>query len=114
LLAAADVHCQPNTGPEPFGVALVEALAAGRPVVTTALGAANEVVTDECGVRVEPGNAAALAAALARLIGDAAERERLGAAGPDRARHLSDPAAVLGRLGDQLGGLARGARAGVS
>jgi len=36
LLAAADIHCQPNTGPEPFGIAFVEALYAGLPVVTTA------------------------------------------------------------------------------
>ena len=34
LLAAADVFCQPNTGPEPFGIAFVEALYAGLPVVT--------------------------------------------------------------------------------
>ena len=40
LLVAADVHCQPNTGPEPFGVAFIEALAAGLPVVTVDLGAA--------------------------------------------------------------------------
>jgi glycosyltransferase involved in cell wall biosynthesis len=31
LLAAADLHCQPNSSPEPFGVAFVEALAAGLP-----------------------------------------------------------------------------------
>ena len=55
LLAAADVHCQPNTGPEPFGLAFVEALAAGRPVVTTALGGALEIVDETCGVHfVEP------------------------------------------------------------
>jgi glycosyltransferase involved in cell wall biosynthesis len=40
LLAAADIHCQPNTGPEPFGIAFVEALYAGLPVVSTRLGGA--------------------------------------------------------------------------
>src|SRR5262245_47777217 len=44
LLAAADVHCQANVSPEPFGVAFVEALAAGVPVVTSAIGGALEVV----------------------------------------------------------------------
>ena len=37
LLACADLHCQPNTGPEPFGIAFVEAMYAGLPVVTTAI-----------------------------------------------------------------------------
>src|SRR5262249_16690754 len=38
LLGAADIYCQPNTAAEPFGIALVEALLAELPVVTTALG----------------------------------------------------------------------------
>jgi glycosyltransferase involved in cell wall biosynthesis len=48
LLAAADIHCQPNTGPEPFGLAFIEALAAGLQVVTTSIGAATEIVTPAC------------------------------------------------------------------
>jgi glycosyltransferase involved in cell wall biosynthesis len=98
LLAAADIHCQPNTGPEPFGVAFVEALYAGRPVVTTRLGGAVEILTAACGVLVEPDDPAALAAALWALIADPAARARLGAAGPPRARALADPAAVAGHL----------------
>ncbi len=45
LLQAADVHCQPNTAPEPFGLAFVEALYAGLPVVTMDMGGAAEVLT---------------------------------------------------------------------
>lgn len=56
LLAASDVHCQPNTGPEPFGVAFVEALYAGLPVVTTAQGGALEIVDESCGRFVDPGD----------------------------------------------------------
>jgi glycosyltransferase involved in cell wall biosynthesis len=107
LLAAADIHCQPNTGPEPFGIAFVEALYAGLPVVTTRLGGAMEVVTEDCGRLVAPGDPAALAAALAALIADPAQRARLGAAGPARARALCDPALVLGRLGRRLHAVAR-------
>src|SRR5262249_38073183 len=44
LLNAADIHCQPNLGPESFGIGFVEALYAGLPVVTTALGGALEIV----------------------------------------------------------------------
>jgi glycosyltransferase involved in cell wall biosynthesis len=98
LLAAADVHCQANTGPEPFGIAFVEALYAGLPVVTTALGGAKEIVTETCGVLVPPGDTAALAGALGRVLTDDRWRQQLGSAGPARAAELCDPAARLGRL----------------
>jgi glycosyltransferase involved in cell wall biosynthesis len=98
LLAAADVHCQPNTGPEPFGNAFIEALYAGLPVVTTALGGALEIVDETCGVLVTPDEPGRLAEALGGLVRDAGLRARLGAAGPHRARHLCDPARQLGRI----------------
>jgi glycosyltransferase involved in cell wall biosynthesis len=109
LMAAADIHCQPNTGPEPFGIAFVEALYAGLPVVTTRLGGAQEVVTDACGVLVPPGDAGALASALASLMADPGTRRRLGAAGPARAALLCDPGQVLERLEGLLAGLRAGA-----
>jgi glycosyltransferase involved in cell wall biosynthesis len=102
LLAAADLFCQPNTAPEPFGVAYVEALAAGLPVVAAALGGALEVVDPTCGLLVPPGRPEALAEALARLAADPAHRRRLGAAGPARARAVADPAAALPRLAGAL------------
>ena len=48
--AAADVYFQPNTGPEPFGTAFVEALYAALPVVGTNVGGAAGIVTQDCGV----------------------------------------------------------------
>ena len=44
--AAADVFCQPNQGPEPFGMVFIEAQAMGCPVITTAMGGALEAVED--------------------------------------------------------------------
>jgi glycosyltransferase involved in cell wall biosynthesis len=102
LLAAADVHCQANVGPEPFGIAYVEALAAGLPVVASRAGGAVEIVDDSCGVLVPPGDPIALAAALERLIVDRAFRAQLAANAPGRARALSDPARQLSRLADAL------------
>jgi glycosyltransferase involved in cell wall biosynthesis len=107
VLAAADVHCQPNTGPEPFGVAFVEALYAGLPVATTALGGALEIVDESCGVLTPPGDAGALADALGRLTRDVGVRAGLGAAGPSRAAALCDPARQLTRLHELLGRVAR-------
>jgi glycosyltransferase involved in cell wall biosynthesis len=102
LLAAADIHCQPNTGPEPFGIAFVEALYAGLPVVSTRLGGAAEIITGDCGVLVSPDDPVALASALGKLIAEPQARTRLGAAGPERARQLCDPAAQVVRLGQLL------------
>lgn len=95
LMRAADVYCQPNTAPEPFGVAFVEALSASVPVVTTAAGGALEVVDGECGILVEEPRAEGVAAALQRLIDDPALRRSLGQQGPARARRVSDPARAL-------------------
>jgi glycosyltransferase involved in cell wall biosynthesis len=103
LMAAADLFCQPNLGPEPFGIVFVEALYAGLPVVATAFGGAAEIVTEACGLLVAPGDAGGVAAALARLIVDPVRRQALGAAGPTRARALCDPTAQLARLSALLG-----------
>jgi glycosyltransferase involved in cell wall biosynthesis len=107
LLAAADVHCQPNLRPESFGIAFVEGLYAGLPVVTTALGGALEIVEDSCGVLVPPDDAPRLGVALGRLIQDGDYRRRLGAAAPARARAVSDPADRLRQLAQVLASLRR-------
>ena len=64
LMAAADMFCQPNTGPEPFGIVFVEALYAGLPVVTSGFGGAAEIVDQTCGVLTAPGDTEAVASAL--------------------------------------------------
>jgi glycosyltransferase involved in cell wall biosynthesis len=104
VMRAADIHCQPNSGAEPFGLAFVEALYAGLPIITTAMGGAMEIVTDRCGLLVPPGDGAALEHALGRLVVDESARVALGAAGPARARDLCDPAQQLGRLSHLLTG----------
>jgi glycosyltransferase involved in cell wall biosynthesis len=72
---------------EGFGLAALEAMASGRPVVATEVASLPEVVTSgETGLLVEPRSADALAAALLTLAGDAGLRERLGARGHERAR----------------------------
>jgi glycosyltransferase involved in cell wall biosynthesis len=102
LLAAADIFCQPNTSPEPFGIAFIEALHARLPVVSTAFGGAREIVDDSCGVLSPPNDARALSEALRRLIQERALLERLGAAGPTRALALCDPSAQMTRFHEAL------------
>lgn len=102
LLAGADVLCQPNRVPEPFGIAFVEALSAGLPVVSSALGGALEIVDDSCGRLVPPENGQVLADTLRELIEDAGLRRRLGANGPARAQALCDPQRQIHRLHEVL------------
>jgi glycosyltransferase involved in cell wall biosynthesis len=106
LMRAADVHCQPNNAPEPFGLAFVEALYASLPVVTTAVGGAMEIVTPQCGVLVPESDLAALRDALSMLVADPAKRRALGAAGPARASALCDPARQLAQLASVVGAVA--------
>jgi glycosyltransferase involved in cell wall biosynthesis len=102
LLAGADIYCQPNIEPEAFGISLVEAMAAGLPVVTSALGGATEIVDDTCGVLVAPRDSSTLASELSALLDDRDRRERLGARGPARARTLCDPASQMPRIAEIL------------
>jgi glycogen(starch) synthase len=81
LYQQADVFCGPSQY-EAFGIVYVEALACGCPVVACKAGGAVEAVRDgETGLLVPPDDAAAVTAALDRLLGDAALRRRMGAAG---------------------------------
>ena len=79
---------------EGFGVACAEAMAAGRPVVASAVGGLLDlVVDDETGLLVPPRDVPALRAALERLLGDADLRLRMGQAGRERIReHFTWPA----------------------
>jgi len=84
LLAACDLFVLPSRN-EGLGVAALEAMAAGRPVVASRVGGlAEAVVAERTGLLVPPGDAASLARALGRLARDPALRARLGAAGPGR------------------------------
>lgn len=77
--ADADVFCLPSAG-EASSVAILEAMAAGLPVVVSPQCGAAEVATLGAGLVVEP-QTDALAAALTSLLADAARRERMGTAG---------------------------------
>jgi glycosyltransferase involved in cell wall biosynthesis len=67
LIAASDVVCQPSLI-EPFGQAVLEALACERPVVATRIGGPAELVTRETGVLVDPGDVDSIAAGLRAAV----------------------------------------------
>jgi glycosyltransferase involved in cell wall biosynthesis len=98
ILTSSDIHCQPNLGPEPFGLAYVEALAAGLPSVGITMGGSAEIITPECGRLVPPNDSCALSETLSGLIRDPKLRDDLGRRGPSRAHQLCDPLRALEQL----------------
>lgn len=84
LLGACDAFVLPSRA-EGLGVAALEALGAGRPVIASRVGGLGEMVVDgECGLLVPSEDEAMLAAAIAKLEADRALARRLGAGGPVR------------------------------
>ena len=69
LMRSVDAVVHPSIDPEPFGRTLVEAMLARRPVIASNAGAVPEILDDgRCGLTFPPGDAAALAACLARVM----------------------------------------------
>jgi phosphatidyl-myo-inositol alpha-mannosyltransferase len=83
-LAGATLFCAPHTGGESFGMVLAEAMAAGTPIVASGLDAFR-AVAGPAAVHVPPGDAGALARALAAVLDDPAGRVERAAAGRARA-----------------------------
>jgi GT2 family glycosyltransferase len=96
LLAAADVVVNPARFDEPFGRVAFEAAVAGTPAVVTRVGAADELFTDgDSALVVEPEHPEAMAAAIVRVLHDAALGDRLVAGAQAFARERLTPEASL-------------------
>ncbi len=101
LYQAADVLVLPSTSrAESFGTVLVEAMACGRPCITTEIGTGTSYVVqaEVTGLVVAPRRPDALAGALARLQADPGLAARLGAAGRARAEQEFSAAAMAARV----------------
>jgi glycosyltransferase involved in cell wall biosynthesis len=86
-IADATAVVVPSLWPEPFGITGIEAMAHARPVIAFDVGGVREWLVDrETGLAVAPGDAAALAAAIARLAADRELATRLGRRGRECAQ----------------------------
>ena len=84
MLRSVDVYCAPNLGGESFGIILLEAMAAGAPILASDLDPFRRVLDDgRAGTLFRTGDPAALAGYLAGLLDDPDRRARLAAVGTD-------------------------------
>jgi glycosyltransferase involved in cell wall biosynthesis len=99
LLAAVDMLALPTLWPDPLPRAVMEAMAAGRPVVAYENGGVSEMVIDgETGLLCRPGEVEDLSRAILELAGDEVLRKRLAEAGRKRARDLFSVALHVERM----------------
>jgi phosphatidyl-myo-inositol alpha-mannosyltransferase len=90
LFRTADIFVSPATGRESFGIVLLEAMAAGVPIVCSDIhGYKGVVQRGSQAILVPPHDAKALAAGISELLADPALRARMGAAGLERAEQFS-------------------------
>lgn len=99
LLAAMDVFVHCSLRPEPFGIVIVEAMAAGKPVVAVGAGGVPEIIDrPEVGRLVPLGDRAATAAAVTELLRNPSDAEALGRAARDHVVGRFDIARVTARV----------------
>jgi phosphatidyl-myo-inositol alpha-mannosyltransferase len=98
-----DLFVAPATGQESFGIVLLEAMACARPVVCSDIPGYRQVVDPAGACLVPPGDAEALADAIARLAKDSAERRRMGERNRSRAEAF-DWDRLVGRVRDEYEG----------
>jgi glycosyltransferase involved in cell wall biosynthesis len=87
VMSALDILVLASTSPEPFGRVLIEAMAAGKPVVATDAGAAREIIEDGVqGLLVPPGESEAMARAIIYLLTHGGTAILMGQKGQARVR----------------------------
>ena len=88
-------HVAPSLLPESFGIVALEAAAAGKASIVTAIGGLADIVRDgETGLQVAPGDVGALREALWRLCAEPETRERMGEAARERAKNFGPDVVV--------------------
>jgi glycosyltransferase involved in cell wall biosynthesis len=109
LLAAVDIALVPSLWPDPLPRTVMEAMAAGRPVVAYRSGGVPEMIADgETGFMVEPGDREGLAERMVKLARDPELRSRLGTAAAARARAEFSVAAYVDAMEEILNQAAGG------
>ncbi len=88
IYASADIVVFPSIWPEPFGRIAIEAMAAGKPVIGSAIGGIKETINEQNGILVPPGDVEQLRSALQLLISNNELREKLGKQNKEKIQEL--------------------------
>ena len=89
---SADIFCSPATGGESFGIILLEAMAASKPIVASAINGYTSVMTDGVqGIMIPPKDKEALAEALIQMLNDEPLRHQMGKNGERKAKECDWP-----------------------
>src|SRR6185295_9294711 len=99
FMRTLDVFVLPSFA-EGTSKSVIEAMAHGLPIITTNVGGSPDLLTQDAGILVPPGDSAALADAMQRLASDPSLRKRMGQAARERYLKLFSPNAVLSMLVD--------------
>jgi glycosyltransferase involved in cell wall biosynthesis len=95
-MKSMDIIVHTSTAPEPFGLVIVEAMLASKPVIATRGGGPAEIIEDgTSGLLVSPGSVPELQVALERLLQDSVLAHRIGQAGRRRAEEAFSLAATF-------------------
>jgi glycosyltransferase involved in cell wall biosynthesis len=94
FMESLDVFVMPSFS-EGTPNSIVEAMASGKPIIASDVGGIPDMIGDECGILVPPGDKCALTEAMLRLALDEGLRKRMGAAAKERYGMLFSPKAVL-------------------
>ena len=98
VYADADIVVFPSLWPEPFGRIAIEAMAAGKPVIGSAIGGIKETITKGTGILVDPGNVQQLRKAIELLMHDRALQKKMGKKGRKVAEELYAEERVADKL----------------
>jgi glycosyltransferase involved in cell wall biosynthesis len=99
LMARSSVYCLPSVG-EPYATTVIEAMACGKPIVVANSGGLRDMVSDEGGRRVQPGNAKELATALIEILRSPSLQLKMGAHNRNVAEREYDWPCVIKQLED--------------
>lgn len=106
IMGASDIVVHSASEPEPFGRVIVEAMAAGRPVVATAAGGVLDIIEDQVnGLLVPPRNAALMARAIQQLLQNREQARLIGQCAQQQARErfsITQHIAAVQRIYQQL------------
>jgi glycosyltransferase involved in cell wall biosynthesis len=110
VYSSCDVYVQPSVV-EPYGIAVLEAMGCGRPVICSRVGGMTDTVDDgTTGVLVPPANPEALAEKILLLAGDSRRREAMGQAARQRIEGQFDWPVIAGQYMDIITAVTTGSR----